>query len=270
MYYLLARYCDLIQRAEWGISYPWYYPFQKSFWRSLCRNRDHRDTNGNYDGYSSSGFSFSRVFKQFKRSKCCSFKGEYDLVIDNLSFDAPQDQITILLGHNGAGKSTVMKILSGIYDIDSGEVFVGGLSTETNLGLIRESLGLCPQSGISEHQTNLFSTYSVFVTARKSQIKHDILIAEMTVREQFQFFQRIKGLSQSEADEELINLADHCMLTQVNGSLNRLDRSNNPNETETHFSSEIGCKNVSSIWWNEAQTFPRNSAFRKFKVLDIG
>ena len=156
LYYLLARYCDLIQRAEWGISYPWYYPFQKSFWRSLCRNRDHRDTNGNYDGYSSSGFSFSRVFKQFKRSKCCSFKGEYDLVIDNLSFDAPQDQITILLGHNGAGKSTVMKILSGIYDIDSGEVFVGGLSTETNLGLIRESLGLCPQLGISEHQTNLF------------------------------------------------------------------------------------------------------------------
>ena len=168
LYYLLARYCDLIQRAEWGISYPWYYPFQKSFWRSLCRNRDHRDTNGNYDGYSSSGFSFSRVFKQFKRSKCCSFKGEYDLVIDNLSFDAPQDQITILLGHNGAGKSTVMKILSGIYDIDSGEVFVGGLSTETNLGLIRESLGLCPQLGISDHQTNLFSTYSVFVTTRKS------------------------------------------------------------------------------------------------------
>ena len=100
------------------------------------------------------------MFKQFKRSKCCSLQGEYDLVIDNLSFDAPQDQITILLGHNGAGKSTVMKILSGIYDIDSGEVYVGGLSTETHLGLIRESLGLCPQSGISEHRTNLFLTYT--------------------------------------------------------------------------------------------------------------
>ena len=37
----------------------------------------------------------------------------------------------------------------------------------------------------------------------------------MTVREQFQFFQRIKGLSQSEADAELIDLADHCMLTEV-------------------------------------------------------
>ena len=40
----------------------------------------------------------------------------------------------------------------------------------------------------------------------------------MTVREQFQFFQRIKGLSQSEADAELIDLADHCMLTEVNCS----------------------------------------------------
>ena len=153
LYYLLARYFDLIQQAEWGISYPWYYPFQKSFWRSLCRNRDRDNSNGNYN--SGSGFSFSRVFKQFKRSKCCSLKGEYDLVIDNLSFDAPQDQITILLGHNGAGKSTVMKILSGIYDIDSGDVFVGGLSTENNMGSIRKSLGLCPQEGIKEHSVTV-------------------------------------------------------------------------------------------------------------------
>ena len=102
------------------------------------------------------------------------------------------------------------------------------------MGLIRESLGLCPQSGISEHQTNIFLAFSVFVAARESSVKHDILIAEMTVREQFQFFQRIKGLSQSEADEELINLADHCMLTQVTGSPDRSGRSNNLNKIETH------------------------------------
>ena len=70
----------------------------------------------------------------------------------------------------------------------------------------------------------------MFVTARESRVKHDILIAEMTVREQFQFFQRIKGLSQSEADQELIDLAEHCMLTQVNGSP---DRSVRPNLVET-------------------------------------
>ena len=120
---------------------------------------------------------------------------------------------------------------SGIYDIDSGEVFVGGLSTETNLGLIRESLGLCPQSGISEHQTRIFSAFNMFAACEPS-VKHDILIAEMTVREQFQFFQKIKGLSQSEADEELINLADHCMLTQV--TPDRYGRSNNLNRIETH------------------------------------
>ena len=70
--------------------------------------------------------------------------------------------------------------------------------------------------------------------ACEPSVKHDILIAEMTVREQFQFFQRIKGLSQSEADEELINLVDHCMLTQVTGSPDRYGRSNNLNEIETH------------------------------------
>ena len=86
----------------------------------------------------------NRVFKQFKRTQNCT-TGEYDLVIDDLSFTAPEDQITILLGHNGAGKSTVMKILSGIYSIDSGEVYVGGLNVKTNLSLIRKGLGLCPQ-----------------------------------------------------------------------------------------------------------------------------
>ena len=78
----------------------------------------------------------------------------------------------------------------------------------------------------------------MFVAAREPSVKHDILIAEMTVREQFQFFQSIKGLSQSEADEELINLADHCMLTQVTGSPDRspdrYGRSNNLNRIETH------------------------------------
>ena len=49
----------------------------------------------------------------------------------------------------------------------------------------------------------------------------------MTVREQFQFFQRLKGLSQSEADAELVDLADHCMLTQVNSyTVHRLGDSN--------------------------------------------
>jgi len=69
----------------------------------------------------------------------------------------------------------------------------------------------------------------MYVATREPVVKHDILIAEMTVREQFQFFQKIKGLSQSEADEELINLADHCMLTQVTGSPDCSDRSNNLN-----------------------------------------
>lgn len=35
------------------------------------------------------------------------------LAVNNLTLDMHEDQITVLLGNNGAGKSTTMSVLSG-------------------------------------------------------------------------------------------------------------------------------------------------------------
>jgi len=54
------------------------------------------------------------------------------LALDDVSFQVPQGQIMGLLGHNGAGKSTVLGIMLGMVRPTKGEVFIGGHSVQKN------------------------------------------------------------------------------------------------------------------------------------------
>lgn len=47
-------------------------------------------------------------------------------IIKDLSFSVPEHTIYGFLGQNGAGKTTTMKMILGLYPIDSGEIFVNG------------------------------------------------------------------------------------------------------------------------------------------------
>jgi len=42
--------------------------------------------------------------------------------LDKVSFDINGGEVLALLGANGAGKSTIIKILAGIYSLDSGAI----------------------------------------------------------------------------------------------------------------------------------------------------
>ena len=47
-------------------------------------------------------------------------------VLYDVNFKLKRGEIRALLGENGAGKSTMMRILNGIYSMDSGKIFVDG------------------------------------------------------------------------------------------------------------------------------------------------
>ena len=57
---------------------------------------------------------------------------QYDgkTVVDSVSFEIPKGKVTSLIGLNGAGKSTVMSILSRLIMKDSGIVNLDGRSIE--------------------------------------------------------------------------------------------------------------------------------------------
>ncbi len=55
----------------------------------------------------------------------------YDRVIEavrDVSLDVPEGQIVALLGSNGAGKSTVLKAISGVLEREDGEIIHGGIT----------------------------------------------------------------------------------------------------------------------------------------------
>lgn len=54
------------------------------------------------------------------------------LALDDVSFDLRQGEILGLLGHNGAGKSTVLGITLGMVRPDGGQVLIGGHSVQEN------------------------------------------------------------------------------------------------------------------------------------------
>uniref|UniRef100_A0A914H1R2 ABC transporter domain-containing protein n=1 Tax=Globodera rostochiensis TaxID=31243 RepID=A0A914H1R2_GLORO len=69
---------------------------------------------------------------------------ESDIVVNKI-FKALRGQITVLLGRNGAGKSTTFSVLTGMINYDSGQVLICGDDLRKGLRKCQDNLGFCPQ-----------------------------------------------------------------------------------------------------------------------------
>jgi ABC-2 type transport system ATP-binding protein len=68
--------------------------------------------------------SFSGVEKTYKRPGLLG--AQYHTAVKDLSFEIPAGEVTGLLGLNGAGKTTIMKLITGLLFADAGKVRVFG------------------------------------------------------------------------------------------------------------------------------------------------
>src|ERR1700761_7595960 len=66
-------------------------------------------------------------------------------VLRGVDFDVPRGSIFALLGSNGAGKTTVVKILATLLKADAGTASVDGFAVATQPGRVRESISLTGQ-----------------------------------------------------------------------------------------------------------------------------
>ncbi len=64
--------------------------------------------------------------------------------VQNLSFKIQEGEIIGLLGLNGAGKSTVLKMLGCFLDPSAGDAFVGGISVTEDPQSVRRLIGYLP------------------------------------------------------------------------------------------------------------------------------
>ncbi|MCD8014754.1 MAG: sugar ABC transporter ATP-binding protein [Lachnospiraceae bacterium] len=82
------------------------------------------------------------------------------VALDNVSFDVEKGEILALIGENGAGKSTVIKTISGAITPDSGTIIIDGKSfdkltpsaaKEAGIGVVYQELNLVPSLSIMEN-----------------------------------------------------------------------------------------------------------------------
>lgn len=68
------------------------------------------------------------------------------LAVDQVSFRIGEGEIVGLLGHNGAGKTTIMKMLTGYLEPTAGSVTIGGYDIETQRIEAQARIGYLPEN----------------------------------------------------------------------------------------------------------------------------
>lgn len=66
--------------------------------------------------------------------------------VDDVSFDIGRSEVVGLLGHNGAGKTTVMKMLTGYLEPDAGEIHIEGLDLRAQRRAVQRRIGYLPEN----------------------------------------------------------------------------------------------------------------------------
>jgi zinc transport system ATP-binding protein len=85
------------------------------------------------------------------RDVCFSYDGGQE-VLHNVSFDLPAHSFTVVLGPNGGGKTTLLKLLLGIETPDYGEVRVLGMppaAARRRMGYVPQQLLFDPRFPVS-------------------------------------------------------------------------------------------------------------------------
>jgi ABC-2 type transport system ATP-binding protein len=68
------------------------------------------------------------------------------LAVSNVSFEITSGEVVGLLGHNGAGKTTIMKMITGFIEPSSGSVEVDGLTLGEDTVGIQKKIGYLPEN----------------------------------------------------------------------------------------------------------------------------
>nr|QUF59428.1 ATP-binding cassette transporter Abca3-2 [Brachionus angularis] len=212
---ILMYYFDNILPGDHGIAKPWNFPilsFISLFKKRNCESNDNflndstsnknvetiRDLKFDKDesAYSSRniGIKIRNLTKMFKQL------GQVKKAVNNLSLNMYEGQISVLLGHNGAGKSTTISMITGLAEPNNGSILINDMDIVKNTKEARKFIGFCPQ--------------------------YNLLFDDLTVYEHLIFFSKLKeNFNEQEIDNmlDIINLSDkkHALAKTLSGGMKR-------------------------------------------------
>ena len=68
------------------------------------------------------------------------------IAVDDVSFEIAQGEVVGLLGHNGSGKTTIMKMLTGFLEPTAGQITLNGLDIGEQTRLAQACIGYLPEN----------------------------------------------------------------------------------------------------------------------------
>uniref|UniRef100_A0A8D1A529 ABC transporter domain-containing protein n=1 Tax=Sus scrofa TaxID=9823 RepID=A0A8D1A529_PIG len=143
-YGLVTWYVENVFPGQYGMPQPWYFFLMRSYWfgQARIKRKEMKDCRITLTKYFEAeptslvaGIRIKHLYKKFGDK----------VAINDMSLNLYKGQITILLGQNGAGKTTVLSVLTGCYRPTRGEVCIYGYDISKNIREIRENMGFCPQ-----------------------------------------------------------------------------------------------------------------------------
>lgn len=204
-YLFLGFYLQNIVSQQFGVRKPFYFLCTKSYWgcgkakrkigekisenyssekgddvNLILNDKEKFQDEKNYNEKIQKGdfFKVNNIVKNF---------GAKANVVDGVSLNFYKDEIFALLGHNGAGKTTIINILTGIYEKTSGDAQYKGLKIFENMDEYRKLVGICPQQ--------------------------DVLFEQLTVREHLRLFSIFKGKTEA-IDEDVDKVINDLELNE--------------------------------------------------------
>ena len=134
-------------------------------------------------------------------------------VLENVSFTIKPGETIALVGPTGAGKTTIVNLISRFYDIDSGKIFIDGYDlTEVSLESLRRQMGIMTQDNFIFHGTvrdnimygKLDASEEEMIAAAKAVNAHDFI---MKLENGYDTVLKEKGAGLSIGQRQLIAFA---------------------------------------------------------------
>jgi ABC-2 type transport system ATP-binding protein len=109
--------------------------------------------------------------------------------VDDVSFTIGNHEIVGLLGHNGAGKTTIMKMLSGYLEPTSGSIIIDGInlsndarSVQKHLGYLPENLPIYPEMMVADYLDYVATLKGIAAVKRLEAVREVLSATDLTQR----------------------------------------------------------------------------------------
>jgi iron complex transport system ATP-binding protein len=119
--------------------------------------------------------------------KNIAFSYDGEEIFSNISFSIDKGDVLCILGPNGTGKTTLIKCLNGLHEIDSGEILINGKNIKKlSFKEISKHIGYIPQSHVPSFPFKVLDVVLMgrapYLNLTDSPKKEDVDIALKSLR----------------------------------------------------------------------------------------